>query len=132
MPITKGYDGSATIGSTPVTVNRIRTWAHNSERDKTEKGPWVGNANKETVVGGKLGTLELEGDVPVGGDPGIQDILDAYENGTSDPFTILTEDGFQVAYAAPSYTAFNIEGDAAESQTWSATLEGAYTVTQDT
>jgi hypothetical protein len=132
MPVTKGYDGLASIGATPVSVAYIRTWSHSSERDETEVGPWVGNANKETTVGGKIGTLELEGDVPIGGNAGIQDILDAYENATNDPFTINTEDGFQVVYSAPSYLSFNIEADAGAQQTWSATLKGAYAVTQDT
>lgn len=128
----KGYDGLATIGTTPVNVAKIRQWTFSSERDEEELGPWVGDANKVTVVGGKLGTLQLEGDIPIGGDPGIQDIVDAYENGTSDTFTIVTEDGYQIVMTAPSYNNLEIGAEASGTQTWSVELKGAYTITQDT
>jgi hypothetical protein len=128
----KGYDGLATIGVTPITVNKIRTWTFTSERDEEELGPWVGDANKVTVIGGKLGTLELEGDIPIGGDPGIQDIVDAYEAGTNDVFVINTEDGYQITMTAPAYNNLEIGAEASGTQTWSVSLKGAYTIAQDT
>ena len=128
----KGYDGAATIGSTPVTVNKIRTWTFTSERDEEELGPWVGDPNKVTVIGGKLGTLELEGDIPIGGDPGVQDVVDAYENGTTDEFAIHTEDGYKITMTAPSYNNLEIGAEASGTQTWSVSLKGAYTIAQDT
>lgn len=130
-PVT-GYDGIVTIGTTPVTVTKVRKYSHKSKRDSTEQGPWIGDSAKVTTIGGKLGTLDLEGDVPIAGDPGQQDILDAYENGTHDDLSVTTEDGWKIAYTAPSYTEFDIEGDANGTQTWKATISGAYTITQDT
>jgi hypothetical protein len=124
-----GYDGSATIAAQAIT--KIRKWTHTSERDTTEQGPWVGDAVKVVTIGGKLGTLELEGDIPIGGDAGVDDIKDAYENGTSPAFVATQEDGYAVTYATPSYTAFSLETDASGTQTWKATLQGAYTLAQD-
>lgn len=127
-----GYNGGVTVGASQA-VAKVRKYTHNSERDSTEQGPWIGEPQKVVTVGGKLGTLELEGDIPAGGDAGIDDIKDAYENATNDDLTVYTEDGYQIAYADPSYTAFKIEGDASDggTQTWKATLQGAYTITQD-
>lgn len=127
-----GAAGAVNIGSTPVVVNKVRTYSFTSSRDSTDQGPWIGDPNKVTTVGGKLGELQLEGDIPIGGDPGVQDIVDAYENGTNDPLDVTTEDGYKIAFSAPAYTELTIEGDAAETQTWSVTLSGAYTISQDT
>lgn len=127
-PVT-GYDGSGTVGGT--TINKIRKWSHKSERDKTEQGPWVGDSAKVTTIGGKLGTLEIEGDVPIGGDTGITALSTAYENGTTPTVILIAEDGFMVTYSAPSFTAFEIETEAENTQTWKVSLEGAYTVAQD-
>jgi hypothetical protein len=127
-----GAVGIVNIGSVPVVVNKVRTYSFTSSRDSTEQGPWIGDSNKVTTIGGKLGEISLEGDIPIGGDPGIQDIVDAYENGTTDPLDVTTEDGYKIAFTAPSYTELKIEGDAAETQTWSVTLSGAYTISQDT
>lgn len=127
-----GYDGSITIGSSPVTVNKVRKWSHSGEREETEQGPWVGDGNKVVTVGGKLGTLELEGDIPIAGDAGVDDIKDAFENGTTPPITVTQEDGYAVAYASgAAYTAFNLETEANGTQTWTATVKGAYTISQD-
>lgn len=130
-PVT-GAAGAVNIGSVPVAVEKVRTYSFTSTRDSTEQGPWIGDADKVTTVGGKLGEMTLEGDIPIGGDPGIQDIVDAYENGTNDPLDVTTEDGYKIAFSAPAYTELTIEGDAAETQTWSVTLSGAYAITQDT
>ena len=127
-----GAVGAVTIGSTPVTINKARTYSFTSSRDETEQGPWIGDANKVSTIGGKIGEITLEGDVVIGGDAGVQDLVDAYENGTNDPLTVVTEDGFQIAFSAPAYTELSIEGDAAETQTWSVTAKGAYAITQDT
>lgn len=127
-----GYDGLVQIGAGPVSVVKVRKWSHKSARDSTEQGPWVGDSAKVTTIGGKLGTLDMEGDVPIGGDPGQQDILDAYENGTNDTLVLTAEDGWKVTYTAPAYTAFDIEVDASGTQTWKATVSGAYTIAQDT
>lgn len=130
-PVT-GYDGTITIGSSPVNVTKCRKWTHTGERDSTEQGPWIGDSAKVTTVGGKLGTLELEGDIIIGGDAGVDDIKDAFENGTTPTITVTQEDGYAVAYAAgAAYTAFSLETDANGTQTWKATISGAYTISQD-
>jgi hypothetical protein len=127
-----GAVGAVNIGSTPVAVNKVRTYSFTSSRDSTEQGPWIGDSAKVTTIGGKLGEMTLEGDIPIGGDPGVQDIVDAYESGTNDPLDVTTEDGYKIAFTAPSYTELKIEGDAAATQTWSVTISGAYAITQDT
>lgn len=129
---TVGYDGVVQIGATPTAITKVSKWTHDSKRDKTELGPWVGDANKVTTIGGKLGTLKLEGDVPVGGDAGQAALLTAYENGTTPILVLTNEDGWTVTYTAPSYTAWGTAVDATKGATWSAELEGAYTVVQDT
>lgn len=129
---TVGYDGLGTIGSTPVTINKISKWTFDSKRDKTELGPWVGESAKATTIGGKLGTLKLEGDVIIGGDPGQAAILTAYEAGTTPVMVLTNEDGWTLTMTAPAYTAWGVAVDATKGATWSAELEGAYTVVQDT
>lgn len=128
-PVT-GYDGSATVGGTNIV--KIRKWSHKSERDKTEQGPWVGDSAKVTTIGGKLGTVEIEGDVPLAGDAGITALSTAYENGTTPTLILIAEDGFMVTYTTPAYTSFEIETEASGTQTWKVAAEGAYTIAQDT
>lgn len=125
-----GYDGIVTVAGT--TVNKVRKYSHKSKRDKTEQGPWMGDSAKVTTIGGKLGTIEIEGDVPIGGDTGITALSTAYENATTPALVTTTEDGFTVTYATPAYTSFEIEGEASGTQTWKVSAEGAYTVAQDT
>jgi hypothetical protein len=129
-PVT-GVAGLVTIGSTPVTINKVRTYKFKSARDETEQGPWIGDPNKVVAVGGKLGEIQLEGDVVVGGDPGLQDAVDAYEAGTNDQLVVVTEDGYMITFAAPRYTELAIEGDASAGQPWSFTAKGAYAIAQD-
>lgn len=129
---TTGYDGLVTIGAGPVTITKVSKWTHDSKRDKTEQGPWVGDSAKVTTIGGKLGTLKLEGDVIIAGDAGQAAILAAYEAGTNPVMVLTNEDGWTVTYTAPSYTAWGTSVDATKGATWSAELEGAYTVVQDT
>lgn len=129
---TIGYDGLGTIGASPVTINKISKWTFDTKRDKTEAGPWVGEPTKATVIGGKLGTLKLEGDVIIGGDPGQAAVLAAYEAGTTPVMVLTNEDGWTLTMTAPSYTAWGVAVDATKGAKWSAELEGAYTVVQDT
>lgn len=129
-----GYSGSVKIGPalTAATVNKVTKWSFKSQRDKTEQGPWVGDPNKVTTVGGKLGSLDMEGDVMVGGDAGVQDAIDAYEHAANDRLELITEDGFAVTFPAPAYTSAEIATDATKGQTWKIAVEGAYAITQDT
>jgi hypothetical protein len=129
-----GYNGSAKIGPalSAVAINKVTKWSFKTQRDKTEQGPWVGDPNKVTTVGGKLGSLDIEGDVVVGGDAGVQDAVDAYENATNDRLELIAEDGFAVTFATPAYLTAEISVDAGKGQTWKISVEGAYAITQDT
>ena len=124
-----GYDGVITIGGTSVT--KAKKYSHKGARDKTETGPWIGDPNKVTVIGGKLGTIEVEGDVQIGGDPGVTALSGHFEAGTTAALVLTIEDGYTVTYAAPAFTAFEVEGDAGAGQTWKASAEGAYVLSQD-
>jgi hypothetical protein len=126
-----GVVGLVTIGSTPVTINKAKTYKFKSARDETEQGPWIGDAQKVVTIGGKLGEIQIEGDVIIAGDAGVQDVVDAYEAGTNDQLVCVTEDGYSITFAAPRYTELAIEGDASAGQTWSFTAKGAYAIAQD-
>lgn len=129
---TTGYDGVVQIGAVPTAITKVSKWTFDSKRDKTEQGPWVGDSAKVTTIGGKLGTIKLEGDVIVGGDPGQAALSTAYEAGTTPQLLLTNEDGWTVTFATPSYTAWGTAVDATKGATWSAEAEGAYTVVQDT
>lgn len=128
--VVKGYDTTCTIGASQ-SVAKVRKYSHTSAKDKTENGPWFGEPTKDVSTGGKLGTLTLEGDVPIGGDDGIDDILNAYENDLNSTLSLATNSAYNITYSSPAYTAFDIETDANGTQTWKATIEGAYTIVQD-
>lgn len=129
-PVT-GANTTCVVG-TSQNVAKVRKYDHKSARDETESGPWFGEPDKSITIGGKLGTLDLEGDIPIGGDAGIDDIRDAYETGTKPQLALATVDGYNITYTSPSYTAFDITTEANGTQTWKATVKGAYTIVQDT
>lgn len=128
--VVKGYDTTCTIGASQ-NVAKVRVYTHASAKDETETGPWFGEPNKDVATGGKIGTLTLEGDVPTGGDAGIDDLLEAYEDDLNTALSVATTSGYNLSYPSPSYISFEFGVDAKGTQTWKLVAKGAYTAEKD-
>lgn len=131
--ILRGTVGDVKVGPalSEVEAKKIEKWTLKSERGSEEFGPFVNDDNVYEVVGGKKGQLDLEGVVPEGGDAGQDDMIDAYENGTTLRTVVKTTKGKVITFAAGAYKSVEISTDAKGTQRIKATIGGAYTITQD-
>lgn len=130
--ILKGTVGLCQVGPalSEVEVKKIEKWTLKSERSTEEVGPFVNDDNVYEIVGGKKGQLDLEGIVIEGGDAGQDDMIDAYEAGTTLRTVVTTTKGKIITFAAGVYKSLEITLDAKGTQRIKVSIGGAYIITQ--
>jgi hypothetical protein len=132
--ILRGAVGTCQVGpsGTPVAVTKMEKWTLKSERSTEEVGPFINDEQVYEIVGGKKGQLDLEGVVPEEGDAGQDDMIDAYENGTTLRTVVTTTKGKIITFTAGTYKSLEISTDAKGTQRIKVSVAGAYTITQGT
>jgi hypothetical protein len=130
--ILRGTVGKVEVGpsGTPVEAKKIEKWTLKSERSTEEVGPFVNDDNVYEITGGKKGQLDLEGVVVEGGDSGQDDMIEAYENGTTLRTVVTTTKGKIITFTAGTYKSLEISTDAKGTQRIKCSIGGAYTITQ--
>lgn len=124
----RGTGGSATIGSTPTTINHIKDYEYKAEFDVTEAGPYVGDATVDEVPGGEKGELTVNCDVREGGDPGQTAVTAA--KGTYTNFVFTTTGGKVLTFATALVKSISYKTEAKGTQTFSFTITGVAVITQ--
>jgi hypothetical protein len=115
-----------------VTVAKISKYTFKTERSSEDVGPFVGDDTVTEIPGGKKGTMTLEGIIPEGGDAGQDDLLDAYEAGTTLRTEVITDKAKNITFATAYVKTVEIDTEAKGGPKIKFEISGAYTVTQDT
>lgn len=129
----KGTSGTFEVGpsGTPVAVGKVEKWSFKSERDTEEIGPFIAEDTVYEVLGGKKGSLEIEGIIPEGGDAGQNSMITNYEAGTALRTVVKTTKGKIITFASGVYKSLEVSTDAKGTHRIKASVAGAYTITQD-
>jgi hypothetical protein len=128
----KGTNGKFEVGASgaPQVTGKIEKWSFKSERSSEEIGPFIGEDSVTEVLGGKKGSLELEGIIPEGGDAGQDDVIEAYEAGTPLRTVVTVTKGKVITFASGVYKSLEISVDAKGTHRFKASVAGAYTIAQ--
>ena len=138
MEPARGDIGFVKVGPalTAVIVNGCNKYDTDGSRDKNTKGPYWGDTTPgKTYV--TLGPLEeditIEGDVPKGGDPGLDDVHTLWKSGSADRFEVGCLEGYTITIASGKVTNFKLSNDSSDGPTFSFTVAGdqALAVTEE-
>ncbi len=132
-PTLRGAVGSLKVGpsGTPVTVNKASKYTFKSERGTEDVGPFIGDDTVTEIPGGKKGTMTIELLIPEGGNAGQDDMIDAYEAGTTLRTEVITTKAKVITFATAYYKSMEIDTEAKGGPKLKFELSGAYTITQD-
>jgi len=139
MALIVGSSGvvSITVSATTTAYTLAGEFEVSVENSTTEKGPWIGNANKVDVSSGRKYTFKVSGDIGVDGDVAANDtwldaIIAGYTSTTVPDTLTLTSTGgksFAFAEATTVYTKLTYTHNAEDGVSFSAEGTGVPTIT---
>lgn len=133
LPVDAGL-GSVTITpvATPVNIGKVVDYNPKGEVKTEELGPWVGEPVVVDVGSALKEECDFTIDIPIGGDPGQDDVIAAVKGGLHHPLIFTATSGKVFTYTEPTYKSYDVKATAKGGQQFKFSISGECTITQDT
>jgi len=123
----KGTSGSVSVNSAALLT--VTDWTLTEAPVTAERGPYIGNAVRQTISIAKNGTVQFNFEVAESVDSGIDAVVAALNTLANNVIgSFLQTGGLGVTMSNASITNFTTGSAASGTQTGSATLSGPYTL----